>query len=338
MVLCITHSNDFYTIDIVINRLKELGIEVLRFNSDDFSYKINFEYNNFSGKQEIKLTTPDFEITSDKIKAVWYRKLWNIVIPENLDDNYKKIYYQEYTTMRNIFFESLKNIPWINPMQIDHEIGENKLIQLKLASESGLLVPKSLFTNNSESVQKFFYSECNQQMIAKLHGALSRSMSGNTPFFPTTVISEGDLKDLDSLIYCPMIFQEKIEKQYELRIIYVDGDFFTGKINTEKSVQGSIDWRVATDIRPSWEEYALPLEIKESIKKMMKRMNLFFGALDMIRQKNGDYIFLEINPQGEWGMLQRDLGLPIGETIAERIVSQIIKKEIEIKKSTYITA
>ncbi len=337
MVLCITHSNDFYTVDIVINRLKELGIEVLRFNSDDFSYKINFEYHNFSGNQVLKLVTPNYEITSDKIKAVWYRKLWNVSIPENLDDDYKKIYYQEYSTMRNIFFNSLKNVPWINPIQIDHEIGENKMMQLKLASESGLIVPKSLFTNNAESVRDFFYSICNQQMIAKLHGALSRSMSGDTPFFPTTIIQEIDLENLDSLVYCPMIFQEKIDKQYELRLIYVDGEFFTGKINAEKSIAGSIDWRAATDIRPSWEKYNLPSEVELSIKKMMKKMNLFFGAIDIIRKKNGQYVFLEVNPQGEWGMLQRDLGLPIGEAIADRIVSQIIKKEIEIKKSTYIT-
>lgn len=337
MVLCITHSNDFYTVDIVINKLKELGIEALRFNSDDFSYKIKFEYDNFSGKQLLKLIAEDFEITSDKIQAVWYRKLWNVAIPENLDEDYRRIYNQEYLTMRNIFFDSLKNVPWINSMPIDHKISDNKFEQLNLASQSGLQVPKSLFTNNSESVKNFFYSECNQQMIAKLHGALSRSMSGNTPFFPTTIIKEDDLDNLDSLIYCPMIFQEKIEKQYELRIIYVDGDFFTGKINAQTSLAGSTDWRAATDTRPAWEKYDLPLVVCESIKKMMKTMNLFFGAIDVIRDKNGEYIFLEVNPQGEWGMLQKDLGLSIGETIAEKIANRIIENKLEINNLKYST-
>lgn len=335
MVLCVTHSNDFYTVDIVINRLKELGIEVLRFNSDDFSYKIKFEYDNFSGNQRFKLLADDFEITSDKIQAVWYRKLWNVAIPENLDEEYTRIYNQEYLTMRNLFFDSLKNIPWMNEMSIDHKISDNKFEQLDIAYKSGLKVPKSLFTNNSESVKNFFYSECDQQMIAKLHGALSRSMSGNTPFFPTTTIEEEDLEGLDSLIYCPMIFQEKIEKQYELRIIYVDGDFFTGKINAGNSIKGSTDWRAANDIRPSWENYDLPLDVCESIKIMMKAMNLFFGAIDMICDKNGQYIFLEVNPQGEWGMLQKDLGLKIGEAIAEKIANRILENKNELNKLKY---
>ena len=323
MVLCITHSNDFYTVDIVINKLKELGIEALRFNSDDFSYKLKFDYENSTGKQHLKLVTTDFEISSDAIQAVWYRKLWNIAIPENLDLDYQRIYNQEYLTMRSIFFEALKDIPWMNPMWIDHQISDNKFEQLTIASKSGLQIPKSLFSNNAESVKKFFYSECQQQMIAKLHGALSRSMSGNTPFFPTTTIEEESLEELDSLVYCPMIFQEKIEKQYELRIVYVDGEFFTGKINATMSEKGATDWRASNDIRPSWEHYDLPLEICKSLHLMMTTMKLFFGAIDMIRAKNGHYIFLEVNPQGEWGMLQKDLGLKIGETIAEKIVKQI---------------
>ncbi|MBP9793496.1 MAG: ATP-grasp ribosomal peptide maturase [Flavobacterium sp.] len=319
MILCITHSNDFYAIDIVIKKLKELGQEVIRFNSDDFSYKIHFEYCNFSNQQVLRITTPDFDITSDQIKAVWYRKLWTINIPENLEEAYKKIYYQEYTTMRTIFFDSLKKAFWINPISIDHEIGENKFHQLQLASSSGLQIPKSIFTNNPKAVMHFFHSIPNKQMIAKLHGSLSRSMSGNTPFFPTTVIQEEDLENLDTLQYCPMIFQERIDKQYELRIIYVDGTFFTGLINAQDSLKGVDDWRAANDIFPKWQLYSLPKNICDSLTKMMKEMNLYFGAIDMIRNKAGEYIFLEVNPQGEWGMLQRDLGYPIGETIGEKI-------------------
>jgi hypothetical protein len=30
----------------------------------------------------------------------------------------------------------------------------------------------------------------------------------------------------------------------------------------------------------------------------------------------GEHVFLEVNPSGEWGMLERDLGLPIADAIA----------------------
>lgn len=323
MILCLTHSNDHYTIDIVMKRLKELGKEVYRMDTDLFSSKLSFDYSLGNHKNTIHIHDGSQDITSSDIEAVWYRKLWETEIPDELDDDFKEIYFQEYYTMRNIFFESLKELPWFNPIAKDHEISNNKFYQLSVAARNGLAIPKSLFTNDEKKVKAFFFDECNKQMIAKLHGALSRSMAGDTPFFPTTLINESNLEGLSTLIYCPMIFQEMIPKAYELRIIYIDGTFFTGKINAEKSERGKTDWRIATDIYFKWEHYQLPDQIGASLTKTMQEMNLFFGAIDMIRHQDGRYIFLEVNPQGEWGMLQRDLQYPIGETIAEKLVSKL---------------
>nr|WP_294938960.1 ATP-grasp ribosomal peptide maturase [uncultured Flavobacterium sp.] len=330
MILCISHSNDYYTIDIVIKRLEELGKKVCRFNADDFSHKLRFDYTGNSEGISVVLQTPEGTFSTQDIEAVWYRKLWGITPPDDLDHSFHRMYLQEYTTMRNLFFESIAHVPWMNPMNADHQIGENKLEQLKLAVASGLEIPESLFTNDPVKVKDFFYSVCKGNMIAKLHGSLSRSMSGDTPFFPTTSIHEEDLENLDTLSYCPMIFQRNIDKAYELRIIYVDGIFYTGKINAETSVKGKTDWRIATDVALAWESYDLPEAVCSAITIMMKKMGLFFGAIDMIRQKDGQYIFLEVNPQGEWGMIQRDLGYPIGETIAEKLVERVAKDKLQL--------
>jgi glutathione synthase/RimK-type ligase-like ATP-grasp enzyme len=323
MILCLTHSNDLYTIDIVMKRLKELGKEAYRMNSDLFSSKLSFDYSLSDNKNTVQIQIDDRVIDANAVEAVWYRKLWQAEAPDELDDDFKEIYLQEYYTMQNIFFESLRDVPWFNPMAKDHEISNNKFGQLSVAAQNSIEIPKSLFTNNQEQVKAFFYEECNKQMIAKLHGTLSRSMLGNTPFFPTTQITEPNLVGLAALIYCPMIFQEMIPKAYELRIIYVDGEFFAGKINAGQSERGKTDWRIATDIYFKWEPYKLPDQVATSLSKMMQQMGLFFGAIDMIRHQDGRYIFLEVNPQGEWGMLQRDLSYPIGETIAEKLVARL---------------
>lgn len=323
MILCLTHSNDHYTVDIVMKRLQELGKEAYRMDTDFFSSRLSFDYSLTNSKSGIRIQEGNRVIASDAIEAVWYRKLWATEIPEELDAEFVEIYLQEYHTMRNIFFESLKELPWFNPIAKDHEISNNKLEQLSAAARCGIAIPKSLFTNDPEKVRAFFYEECDKQMIAKLHGTLSRSMSGDAPFFPTTQIQESSLEGLATLPYCPMIFQEMIPKAYELRIVYVDGAFFAGKINAAESERGKTDWRIATDIAFGWEPYELPDAVASSLAKMMRDMGLFFGAIDMIRHQDGRYVFLEVNPQGEWGMLQRDLGYPIGETIAEKLVSKL---------------
>ena len=44
-----------------------------------------------------------------------------------------------------------------------------------------------------------------------------------------------------------------------------------------------------------------------------------FGAFDLIQTPLEEYVFLELNPTGEWGMLERDLGYPISNAIAEAL-------------------
>lgn len=323
MILCLSHSRDYYNIDIVQKRLRELGHETFRLDTDQFSHQLSFAFGGTAFPFSFNLQVNGRSIDSREIKAVWYRKLWGITAPAELDPQYKAIFYQEYDTMRDLFFDALRDIPWMNPMRQDHWIGGNKALQLELAQKNGLEVAPTLFTNDPEKVKIFFREQCHGAMIAKLHGTLSRSMSGNAPMFPTTRIQEQDLDQLDSLLYCPMIFQQFIPKVYELRIAYVDGTLFAGKIDTGDSERGKTDWRVATDVPITWQPYQLPDTIQHSLTHMMREMGLSFGAIDMIRHQDGRYFFLEVNPQGEWGMLQRDLAYPIGETIAEKLVSKL---------------
>ncbi|MEO8405899.1 MAG: MvdC/MvdD family ATP grasp protein [Chitinophagaceae bacterium] len=319
MVLCLTHSHDFYTIDIVQQYLQQQAVPSFRLNTDEFAIHGRFNYSLSPHTNDISLLIDNKEIHASQISAVWYRKLWDLKIPAELDHTYSNIFNQEYITYQQIFFNQLAHLPWMNDMPADHKVCKDKFSQLTTAQAAGLHIPETIFSNDPGVIKNFF-ERCHGNLIAKLHGSLSKSMEGNTPFFPTTKITQKDLAMLEDLPYCPMIFQQYILKAYELRIIYVDGDFFTGKIPHEKDVT---DWRTTRGRAIQWERYELPLSVQQSISTLMQQLGLRFGALDMIRQINGDYVFLEVNPQGEWGMLQRDLAYPIGETIAQKLINRI---------------
>ena len=49
----------------------------------------------------------------------------------------------------------------------------------------------------------------------------------------------------------------------------------------------------------------------------MKKCGVSFGAVDMIVTPNDRYVFLEINPSGQFGWIEKLTGLPISRTIAE---------------------
>lgn len=314
MILCITHSRDFYNIDIFFEYLKSKNIPYFRLNSD----KIN-------NNQKISISENGFELTdesgntvhSKEITAVWHRKSWQIDIPQELDEAFRKIFLKEYSTLRYNLLTALENVPWINPFENENKIDGNKMLQLNIAQKHGLTVPKTIFSNDADKITAFFHEYCNGKMVAKLHGVISKSMGGEN-LLSTNIINEDSLENIADVEYCPMIFQPYIEKEYELRIVYLDEEFFTGKINNSENA----DWRIAQG-NYFWSEYHLPENIKQNLTAMMKEMGLYLGAIDIIKGKDGQYYFLEVNPQGEWGMLQKDLNFPIAQRIADNLIKRM---------------
>jgi glutathione synthase/RimK-type ligase-like ATP-grasp enzyme len=324
MILCITHSGDYYTIDIVQQALQQKGQRVFRLNTDEFGIRYQLTYSLQASGAKYALHMDNETIYASEITGVWYRKQWSLQVPSDLEPAWQPFFTQEYQTHLQIFFNALTGIPWINDMRHAPAVCRDKLNQLITARQTGLTVPKTIFTNDPATVQDF-YSHCQGRVIMKLHSPLSRSMKGDGPSFPTTLLQEQHLAHLQTLAYCPMIFQEYIPKMYELRIVYVAGAFFTGKIPA--SYHQVTDWRTITKSIIAWEPYELPASVSEKITALMQRLGLSFGAIDVIRKANGDYVFLEVNPFGEWGMLQKYLGYPIGETIAEKLINLIQREQ-----------
>ncbi|PQA90602.1 MvdC family ATP-grasp ribosomal peptide maturase [Chryseobacterium shigense] len=314
MILCITHSKDFYNIDIFFEYLTSKNIPYFRLNSD--------RMNHF---QKISVNPDSFELTdefgntvhSKDIKGVWHRKAWAISTPDELDEEYRKVFLSGYANLRYNLITVLENVPWINPFENERKIDGSKMLQLKVAKENKLTVPQTIFSNDEEKIIAFFHECCAGKAVAKLHSLTAKTMNGEN-IISTMIIEEDTLEHISDITYCPMIFQPYIDKQYELRIVYIAGEFFTGKINNSEEA----DWRVGKGDY-SWSSYDLPEDVRTGLASMMKEMGLYIGAIDMIRGKDGAYYFLEVNPQGEWGMLQNELGFPIAERIADNLIKRM---------------
>jgi len=200
--------------------------------------------------------------------------------------------------------------------------GENKLRQLRLAKAAGLRVPETLISNDPARVRAFF-DACGGDMVTKMLTAYSVSMDGNSPFVYTSAVSAADLTDLDGLAYAPMVFQRNIAKDHELRVAYVDGEVFVGATHAGKSDAGKTDWRRVRSAENPWLAGHLAQEVVERVRVLMTGLGLVFGALDFIVTPEGEQVFLEVNPSGEWGMLEKFADLPIAAAIAAALARRM---------------
>jgi glutathione synthase/RimK-type ligase-like ATP-grasp enzyme len=104
----------------------------------------------------------------------------------------------------------------------------------------------------------------------------------------------------------------------------VAGETFAGALNASGTSRGQTDWRRVAPEDCRWQKAQLPAEVASGLKALMSELGLVFGAVDLICTPSDEYVFLEVNPGGEWGMLERDLDLPISEAIAEALLENYV--------------
>ncbi|MGB8193314.1 MAG: hypothetical protein WCF67_15395, partial [Chitinophagaceae bacterium] len=112
MVLCITHSQDFYTIDIVQRSLQQQGMASFRLNTDEFAISYRLNYTLQSNAADAYLIVDGQKIHASQITGVWYRKLWKLTVPPDLDPDYHDVFSKEYRTYLQLFLNQLAEVPW----------------------------------------------------------------------------------------------------------------------------------------------------------------------------------------------------------------------------------
>lgn len=317
MILLLTHSGDYFTIDRVQQALGELGREHRRINTDLFPtyQQIVCRF----PQAEMLLCLEEETIPLGEVSAVWSRRLWPGALPPGLTP---EVEVQLSQTCRTAYQDTLMGLTqayWLNPIEEGFR-AESKLLQLRVASEVGLRVPETLVTNRPEEVRDFFQAHPDG-IITKLLEPTAVAMGADANFSYTCLVQEEHLQGLDTLRVRPQIFQPFLRKRHEYRVVVVGHRFFVGGMSIPQEGPLAVDWRQAQPGELEWFQADLPEPVKEKVLRLMEQLGLGFGALDFIDTGEGEPHFLEINQAGEWGMLERDLELPIARAIAEELAS-----------------
>lgn len=318
-ILLVSHSGDFYTIDRVAAALRRVGLRPRRLDTDLFPSKIRMGMALGRSDGQSVLVLPDGTVCDPaRIAAVWMRRVFPPRLPEDIDPLLAPGCREESSAALRGFLGDLEHARFIDlPAAV--LAASDKVRQLRCALRHGLSVPATLISNDPAQVAQF-YAACDGRVIAKMLHALSHSMGRPPLCVPTSEVRQEDLAHLDSLSLSPMVFQKRIDKGLELRVAYVGGQCFVGGIDAGASCDGRTDWRRAQPQECGWQQAQLPDGEQRKLNKLMQSLGLRFGAIDYIRTPRKEHVFLEVNPAGEWGMLEQSLGLPISEAIARELM------------------
>lgn len=319
IVLLLTHSADHFTVDRVAEALSRQGARPFRLDTDRFPQKVRLSTHINSAGLSHLIEDCGQSIAVDEVRAVWMRKIWTPQLGENLKPQFREACVRESLAALEGFLDGLGAAHWVDSLPKIRQAG-NKLYQLRVAKSVGLRIPRTLVSNDPNQVRAFF-QELEGAVVAKLLTVLSASMEGSGPFVYTSQVREEDIADSEALCHSPMVFQERIPKERELRVAFVGGTCFVGALNSAQSLSGQVDWRLASPEELHWEQDKLPNQVVCQLQALMAELGLVYGAIDLILTPDGEYVFLEVNPSGEWGMLERDLNYPISDAIAHALIT-----------------
>lgn len=199
------------------------------------------------------------------------------------------------------------------------KVDMNKILVLKKAKTFGMTIPHTIITNKKNEVSEFI-NKYGTSVIKPLSNCFSLVFDNYTYSIFTSILDK-DLLDKQEDLLFPIIIQERIEKKYDIRTFFLDGSMYSMAIFSQLDSSSQTDWRISQQ-RNSIRNvpYILPQDIQNSVRILMKELGLKTGSIDFIRSKADEYVFLEVNPVGQFGMVSELCNYSLYNKFADFII------------------
>ncbi|MEK7566055.1 MAG: MvdC/MvdD family ATP grasp protein [Patescibacteria group bacterium] len=323
MIAILSGENDVHY-QHVKNELEKRGEDFVLMDFSKFPSEMLIGFQANSATDEFCVEINGRLIQGKDIKAVWNRRKGHPVASKNIST----VQIKEYVNRESQFF--LDSLPqllprafWVsNPDAIS--IASRKPYQLLMAKRVGFNIPETLIGNSPSQIKKFIepLDEIAVKALCVPSVKIEESQETDSLVFYTKRINKKTLEPLlNTSVNCPTIFQKYIEKELELRITVVGEKVFTCAIYSQQSQRTREDWRRYDLFNTPHKPYLLSKEIEDKCLALVKNLNLVFGCIDMIVAPSGEYVFLEINPNGQWLWIEKLTNIPIGEELAKMLVA-----------------
>lgn len=268
-----------------------------------------------------------FVCSSDDVKSVWYRRtdiqVYRFGTGEFSQEGLK-VYSEEHLKTRT---EQIKRCFHAKRCLGKFGYGNyNKIEFLEICTSLEIEIPKTLITRSKEQLLDF-WKDCGEQIITKSLAfpfeCIHYTESGETDSYRMGYTVPAGKSELESLpdFFDLSMFQEKLDKLFEVRTIYLDGKIYSEAIFSQSREIAALDYRLGYDSGMRMCNYTLPEAIEKQVSELMKKLDLNFGSLDIVVTKDKRYVFLEVNPNGQYGAVSQTTNSNVDYKVAKFLMN-----------------
>ena len=308
-VVVLTQASDA-TADMVIQELDSRGVPVFWFDTAQFPLSLTVNAH-FDDAWHGTLDGPDGSVALESIRSVYFRRPTGFTFPNTMTDAERRFAGSE---ARRGIGGLLMALPclWLNhPARVAD--AEYKPYQLAAAARYGLDVPRTMLTNDPTAADKA-REHLGPHLVYKPLGPTPVVDGDRLQMLYTTAVTPDIIAD-ERIALTVHQFQERIDKYRDVRATVVgDHVYAADLIPTDPDVQ--LDWRADySAIR--YARTTLPKEVEARLLALTRQLGLRFCAADFVVTPDERYYFVDLNPNGEWGWIEKETGLPIAAAVAE---------------------
>ncbi len=304
--------------DLLLAELRSRGAPCIRWNTREFPVESILTYRLSNSGFAGEIISDGRTVDLATIGSVWWQWDQPAGFPPNLTGEERRFAETE-AQLSIAALMTVGNFTWVNHPTRER-IAKSKPAQLFVARQVGLDIPTTVITNHPEEVRQFM-AESKEQIVYKGLSQPQNMEPGKALF--TGLLTEDTIANLDLIKLTPGIFQERIDKAYEVRATVVGSRIFSARIDSQSHTEAKLDWRRALhDVE--YEPIIIPGEIHQKIQLFMQAFGLMYGAFDFVVTPDFRYVFLEINPSGQYMWLECATGLGITSALADLLVESCL--------------
>ena len=322
MVLIISEELDPSTCR-VMDWLHFKGFQVKRINGKTFFSNEYIQTITGESQEARFIYKNDTTFDAQKVTSIWYRR---DELPKLLD-RYSEVLKLEINSVKidkylNLEIASAKQALFAGINQSIKKLGHyiynkrQKIEMLLMAKKNNLQIPDTIITTSKKELIKF-KKERSIIISKSIDNYINIEINGDKYSFFTEVISQDLIEKLPDIFF-PTLFQQKIEKVFDIRIFFIEGNFYSMAIFSEAKSK-NIDFR--KNIARRHVPFDLPKDIQKKINGLMNNLALNTGSIDLILDENDNFIFLEVNPVGQYDMVGTSCNYYLDKVIAEFLIN-----------------
>jgi glutathione synthase/RimK-type ligase-like ATP-grasp enzyme len=250
------------------------------------------------GDDRWHLTGPDVDAALEDFAVVWNRRDRHPVMPDWIHKGDRR----QAAGVCRIALDAMKlklhpGQVWVNPRRNQLFI-DSKPNQLRLAKAVGFTIPRTLISNDPAHIRAFVggHPDC----VAKSLHSMSWRDAGHYTVATTARVGLEHCRSDRPLRAAPMIYQERIEKAYELRVVLFGSDLLAVRLDTQKgNGRARVDWRF-TELRDiDFTEVPCDEPVREKLLAFARAAGIVHGSFDLAVTPAGETVFFEVNEQGQ---------------------------------------